>query len=51
VLKAVWLASDQLCSKLLKPALPVWLEHHQRRSAPLPAAFKKKLLEVESCAN
>jgi hypothetical protein len=46
VLKAVWLASDQLCSKLLKPALPVWLEHHQRRSAPLPEAFKKKLLAV-----
>ena len=46
VLKAVWLASDQLCSKLLKPALPVWLEHHERRSAPLPEAFKKKLLAV-----
>ena len=27
VLKAVWLASDQLCSKLLKAALPEWLEH------------------------
>jgi len=46
VLKAVWLASDQLCSKLLKPALPIWLEHHERRSAPLPEAFKKKLLAV-----
>jgi hypothetical protein len=46
VLKAVWLASDQWCSKLLKPALPVWLEHHQRRSAPLPEAFMKKLLAV-----
>jgi len=44
--KAVWLASDQLCSKLLKPVLPVWLEHHQRRFAPLPRAFKKKLLAV-----
>jgi hypothetical protein len=46
VLKAVWLASDQLCSKLLKAALPEWLEHHQRRSAPLPEAFKKKLLGI-----
>ena len=46
VLKAVWLASDQLCSKLLQAALPEWLEHHQRRSAPLPEAFKKKLLEI-----
>ena len=33
VLKAVWLASDQLCSKLLKAALPEWLEHQERRSA------------------
>jgi hypothetical protein len=46
VLKAVWLASDQLCSKLLKAALPEWLEHHERRGAPLSEAFKKKLLEI-----
>jgi hypothetical protein len=46
VLKAVWLASDQLCSKLLQAALPEWLEHHQRRCAPLPEAFKKKLLKI-----
>jgi hypothetical protein len=42
VLKTVWLASDQLCSKLLKAALPEWLEHYQRRGAPLGEAFKKK---------
>ena len=46
VLKAVWLASDQLCSKRLKAALPEWLEHHQRRCAPLPEAFKEKLLAI-----
>jgi len=46
VLKAVWLASDQLCSKLLKAALPQWLEHHERRTAPLPEAFKEKLLAI-----
>src|SRR5215204_4653130 len=46
VLKAVWLASDQLCSKLLKAALPEWIEHHERRSAPLPEAFKEKLLKI-----
>lgn len=45
-LKAVWLASDQLCSKLLKAALPQWLEHHERHAAPLPEAFKKKLLAI-----
>lgn len=46
VLKAVWLASDQLCSKLLKAALPEWLEHHEGRGAPLPEAFKRKLLAI-----
>ncbi len=46
VLKAVWLASDQLCSKLLKAALPEWLEHHERCGAPLPEAFKEKLLAI-----
>src|ERR1700733_10916906 len=29
VLKAVWLTSDQLCSQLLKVALPHWLEHYE----------------------
>ena len=46
VLKAVWLTSDQLCSKLLKPALGEWLGHHERRNAPLSEAVKEKLLAV-----
>jgi hypothetical protein len=46
VLKAVWLASDQLCSKLLQAALPEWLEHHERRCAPIPEAFKEKILKI-----
>ena len=46
VLKCVWLASDQLCSKLLKAALPEWLEHYERRGAPLGEAFKKTFLGI-----
>jgi hypothetical protein len=46
VLKCVWLASDQLCSKLLKAALPEWLEYYERRGAPLGEAFRKKLLQI-----
>ena len=46
VLKAIWLASDQLCSKRLKAALPEWLGHYERRAAPLPEADKKKLLKI-----
>jgi hypothetical protein len=43
VLKSIWLASDQLCSKLLKPALPQWLEHH---SGSLDDEIKTKLLKM-----
>jgi hypothetical protein len=46
VLKLIWLASDQLCSKLLKAALPGWLAHHERRAAPLPEAFKETILGI-----
>jgi hypothetical protein len=46
VLKAVWLASDQLCSKLLKAALPEWLAHHEQNHASLAEAFKEKLLAI-----
>jgi hypothetical protein len=46
VLKEVWLASDQLCSKLLKAALPQWLEHYERGQGPLAAAVKEKLLAI-----
>lgn len=46
ILKAIWLGSDQLCSKLLKPALPEWIKSYERRSALLPEAFKEKLLQI-----
>ena len=34
VLKVIWLASDQLCSKLLKAALPEWLGYYERSTRP-----------------
>src|SRR5271170_6992617 len=46
VLKEVWLASDQLCSKLLKAALPEWLDRHQQREGSLAAVVKEKLLAI-----
>ena len=46
VLKRVWLASDQLCSKLLKAALPEWLEHYEGQHAPLTWEVKEKLLAI-----
>ena len=41
-LKQVWLASDQLCSKRLKEALPHWLEHDRE----LGPAVRGKLLAI-----
>jgi hypothetical protein len=46
VLKAIWLASDQLCSKLLKVALPEWLEHYDCPQAPLTEAVRQKLRAI-----
>jgi len=46
VLKTIWLASDPLCSKLLRAALPAWLEHFERRTALLPEALREKILKI-----
>jgi transposase InsO family protein len=46
MLKEVWLASDQLCSKLLKAALPEWIDHRERCQGPLAADIKAKLLAI-----
>jgi hypothetical protein len=46
VLKVIWLSSDQLCSKLLRAALPEWLEHYECRYPPLAAGVKEKLLAI-----
>ena len=34
-LKTIWLASDQLCSKLLQAALPEWLSFYEQLHGPL----------------
>src|SRR6185503_16457386 len=46
VLKVIWLSSDQLCSKLLRAAVPEWLAHYERRHSPLAAGVKEKLLTI-----
>ena len=46
VLKAIWLASDQLCSKLLRAALPEWLDYYERQHAPLAGEVKEKLRAI-----
>jgi hypothetical protein len=46
VLKVIWLESDQLCSKLLKAALPEWLGYYERQHAPLADDVKEKLRAI-----
>jgi hypothetical protein len=36
-LRTIWMASDQLCSKRLKAALPLWLPHYETSFHPLSA--------------
>src|SRR3569833_1290604 len=45
-LKAIWLASDQLCSKLLKAALPEWLGLYDQRHGSLGAPVRQLLLDI-----
>lgn len=45
-LKAIWLASDQLCSKLLKAALPEWLGFYEQAHGVLSPEVRQLLLAV-----
>ena len=47
-LKRFWFASDQMCSKKLKAALPLWLPFYDTEFEPLEQATREKLLEVSS---
>ena len=44
VVKALWLASDQLCGKRLAPALALWLPYFERREGRLPVRLRRKVL-------
>jgi hypothetical protein len=43
VLKRIWFASDQLCGKRLKAALPEWLPHYEKEHGALSGMLKEKL--------
>lgn len=43
-----WLASDQMCSKKLKAALPEWLPFYDSLYEPLTADIKKQLLSISA---
>lgn len=45
-LKAIWLASEQMCSKRLKAALPLWLPFYEQRNGSLAPELRTKLLKI-----
>src|ERR1051325_3588459 len=49
-LKALWLLSDQMCSKRLKVALPIWLPYFEEEKGALDPEIRKKLLKISPAA-
>jgi hypothetical protein len=45
-LKHIWFATDQMCSKKLKAALPLWLPFYEMEFEPLEKASIEKLLRA-----
>jgi len=46
VLKALWLATDQMCSKKLVAAIPLWLPFYERTHGPLDDELRDNLLSI-----
>lgn len=49
-LKALWLASEQMCSKRLKAALPLWLPFYEQKHGVLEQPVRAKLLKISSAS-
>jgi hypothetical protein len=45
-LKFIWLKSEQMCSKRLKAALPVWLPFYEQKLGQLTERVRKNLLRI-----
>jgi hypothetical protein len=45
-LKALWLLSQQMCSKRLQAALPIWLPFYEQAHGPLDPPVRQKLLRL-----
>jgi hypothetical protein len=49
-LKVIWLAAEQMCSKRLKAALPLWLPFYEQEHGPLVEAVRQKLLQISAAS-
>ena len=47
-LKRIWFASDQMCSKKLKAAIPLWLPYYETVYKPLTPETQHRLLSVSA---
>lgn len=47
-LKRIWLASDQMCSKRLKAAMPLWLPYYEDAYEPLAEKLKIQLTKMSA---
>ncbi len=47
-LKAIWFATNQICSKKLKAALPLWLPYYEKHHGTLSEQTKQKLLSISA---
>jgi hypothetical protein len=47
-LKRIWFAADQMGSKRLKAALPLWLPHYERHHGPLDAMTRNQLTTLSA---
>lgn len=46
VLRRIWLATDQMCSKRLVAAMPLWLPHYEVRFGALDESTRSKLMSI-----
>ena len=47
-LKRIWFACDQMCSKKLKAAIPLWLPHYEDVYKPLTPETQDRLLSISA---
>lgn len=49
-LKKIWLATDQMCSKKLKAALPEWVDYYEKLYGELAAEIKTQLATISAAS-
>ncbi len=48
ILKGIWFASDQMCSKKLKVVMPIWLPFYEKEHGELSGKIRKRLLNISA---